>query len=133
MTLVATGLMFVFMVNVLLTGILLAIWTYIDATERASANAVQWAIVAAFLLPVVLYLLFRDRIGTRSGPMGQTERAIGTAYCGCLAGFLSAMISPPDPATAGLYALVFVPVGLVVGYVLVWRGKLVAVSEQFSL
>lgn len=125
-------LLIVPVVNVFLSGILLATWTFIDARERASERAFQWAVLAAFVVPVVVYLLFRDRIGER-GPMRPRERAVGTVFCASLAGYLSAIVSPPDPASWGLYALVFVPVGLVVGYALIWRGGHVQIRERLVL
>ena len=108
-----------------IAAISLGWWTYLDASDRGSERAVLWALLVGFLLvPVAVYLLVRDRIGARSGPISDTERAVGTASVGTLVGVVSGTLAPPDPVTGGLYTFAALPVGLAVGYALVWRGGL---------
>lgn len=128
---IVIALMLAWLVIMLSGPLFLGAWIYIDARRRGSESSVLVAIGGACLLvPAVIYFFRRDRIGSR-GPMGRGEQLVGMAVLGTLFGLLGGILSPPDPAAGGIYALMFVPVGLGVGYVLLWRRRWPKVRARF--
>jgi cell division protein FtsW (lipid II flippase) len=96
-----------------------------DAKARGSDAWLSWGITAVFVpFGPGLYLLYRSQIGERTASLTDRERLAGTGSITFLVAFVSgAVLSPPDPFTQLLYTALSVPVGLLVGYLLVWRGK----------
>lgn len=107
-----------------LVGLLaIGYWVYRDARERGSDGPSSWALAAA-LVPLMLavYVAYRSRIGERSHRSDRPERAAGSYVVGFLFAFVSgAMLSPPDPFSQLLWFVGALPVGLIVGYLLVWQ------------
>jgi len=107
-----------------LVGLLtIGYWVFRDARERGSDGSSSWAIAAAlFPLMLVVYVFYRSRIGERGQHADQRERAAGSYIVGFLLAFVSgALLSPPDPFSQLLWFVGALPVGLLVGYLLVWQ------------
>lgn len=120
-----------------LLGMLSAgIWTYLDAGSRGTGKvAPLWgAGVAGFVPLAAFYLYVRSRLGERDQPPGSGEDAVGVLAIGCifasigalLGGQVTAAMTQIDAATLGWYTLGLLPVGILLGYAIVygpWIGQ----------
>lgn len=98
-------------------------WIFLDAKARGSDKADWWAMTAWFLVPALVYFVWSRRtLGQRATAPSHTERLLGTVGTGFVIAFLSAgVLSPPDPFTQIYYWIGSLPIGLVLGYLFVWR------------
>lgn len=103
------------------------VWTYHDASARgAGAIAPLWGLGVVGFIPLGLfYVHFRSHIGERATPPRGRETALAVTAIGSIfAAVLAPLVSPPDPVTMGWYALGLWPVGIFVGYGIVFRDRL---------
>lgn len=111
-------------------------WTYLDARSRGAGSiAPLWGAGVAGFFPLALfYLYFRRQIGERSEPPSGSENALGVTAFGCLfaslgsllGGLISPLFTTIDAVTLGWYALGLLPIGIVLGYLVVygpWIGE----------
>jgi len=106
------------------SAILFVGWaTYLDAKYQDVNNAVLWGVGMGFLIPFYpLYLIYRSRKGPRSESVRTNEKIIRVlALCTVVAAFAGAIVAPPDPVTQGIYSVAAIPVGLVLGYIFIWK------------
>jgi len=109
---------------VLLLQILgLGSWIIADADARGSNWPELWGAGCIVIPPLIfVYLFIRSRIGRRDEPLVRNERILGTAVLSStVALVLSGILSPPDPFTRIFYYILLLPVGVLIGYWLVWR------------
>lgn len=94
-----------------------------DAKYQDMNNAVLWGVGMGFFIPFYpLYLVYRSRTGPRDESVGTTEKTIRVlAFCTVVAAFAGAIVAPPDLVTQGRYSVAAIPVGLVLGYVFIWK------------
>lgn len=112
--------------TVLVLGLLSLFYTVAtDAKARGSGAWISWGVTAVFVpFGPALYLLYRSQIGERTASLTRRERLAGTGTVVFLIAFTGgAVLSPPDPFTQLWYAALSLPVGLLAGYLLVWRGE----------
>lgn len=111
-----------------ISGVLTAgAWTYRDARARGMGTVSPiWGIaVAGFILLAPVYLVLRSRLGERDDPVSPTDRTLGVWSIGAvLSVVLAAVVAPPDPVTTGWYLLGLFPVGIIIGYAVVYREAL---------
>lgn len=120
-----------------LVGMLSAgLWTYLDSSDRGAGKiAPLWgAGVAGFVPLAVFYLYFRGHIGARTEPPSTAEDTLAVTAIGCLfasigalsGGMITPLFAEIDAVTLGWYALGLLPVGIVLGYLVVygpWFGQ----------
>lgn len=96
---------------------------YRDARARGSDSPSTWGGLCGWIpILLIVYLLYRPRIGGRTEPAGRRERLAGSIGLGFLLSFLAgAVLSPPDPFSQLLWFAGSAPLGVLVGYLLVWR------------
>lgn len=117
---------------VVAANVSLALWVYYDATARGAEGASRgvWALFPPYLL---WYLFTRDRLGPRHRPIEGREAIVGSTFVGLfLAVVLGSVLAPPDPFTQSLYVAALVPVGGVVGYLLIARGGYARLKDRLA-
>lgn len=120
-----------------LLGMLAAgVWTFLDARARGSGKvAPLWGAGVAGFIPLGLfYLYFRRHIGERDGVPSSAENTAAVTAIGCLTasigslvgGLVTSLFTAIDAVTLGWYALGLLPVGIILGYLVVygpWIGE----------
>lgn len=99
-------------------------WTYFDAKARGSGSVSPlWGLAVAGFLPLVpVYLYLRTRIGDRDVAPTSTERTLAVWAIGAVFAILLApIVAPPESVTVGWYLLGLFPVGILIGYGVVYR------------
>lgn len=101
-------------------------WTYLDSRERGAGYiAPLWGLgVAGFIFLVIFYLYFRQFIGDRSSPPDAKERTLAVLSIGSLFAVAVSLFIPfPDAVTLGWYLLGLWPIGVLIGYAIVYRNQ----------
>lgn len=116
-------------------SVLLGCWIYADATARGSDSALSWAIGSvATQIVIVVYFLYRHRIGGRTDPASRQERIAGTVVVAQVFGLgVTVQLLPPDPFTQVTSLPLLVIAGLLPGYWLVWQHGYARLRRRIGL
>lgn len=101
-------------------------WTYLDSRDRGAGYiAPLWGLgVTGFIFLGIFYLYFRRFIGKRATPPDARERTLAVLSIGSLFAVAVSLFIPfPDSVTLGWYLLGLWPIGILIGYAIIYRNQ----------